>query len=157
MAKKQISLKIVIDRCWWYATRIAAIRYFGCKVTNKQFILFCEKKNQLKLLLARQLINQSSQTLSELASSSGVNIINILWAEFTCTDHKSAKKTDSLTVFFALMGSAHIKAAHRMLINLTPWINFTNIFTCSFFTPIPKVQKDRQVVSVFLRLWDLHT
>jgi len=33
---------------------------------------------------------------------------------------KAQKKTDNLTVFFALSGSVCVKAAHRMLIKLTP-------------------------------------
>jgi len=35
-------------------------------------------------------------------------------------DPKSAKKTDSFTVFFALLVSAHVKAAHLMLVKFTP-------------------------------------
>ncbi len=31
-----------------------------------------------------------------------------------------AEKTVKLSVFFALSGSAHVKAAHRMLVKLTP-------------------------------------
>ncbi len=41
----------------------------------------------------------------------GVNVTNILLAAFTCEDPKSSKKTDGLTVFFAHLGSAHVKAA----------------------------------------------
>ncbi len=48
-----------------------------------------------------------------IASAPGVNFINILLAAFTSTDPKSAKKTDSFTVSFALLGSALVKAAHR--------------------------------------------
>jgi len=33
---------------------------------------------------------------------------------------KSTKKTDGLTVFFALLGSSLIKAARKMLMKLTP-------------------------------------
>jgi len=35
-------------------------------------------------------------------------------------DHKSAKKTDGLTVFFALLGFVHVKAARKMLVKSTP-------------------------------------
>jgi len=38
---------------------------------------------------------------------------------FTCADHESAKKTVKLSIFFALSGSAHAKAAHRTLVQLT--------------------------------------
>jgi hypothetical protein len=36
------------------------------------------------------------------------------------TDLKSAIKTNSLTVFFALLGSARVKAAHKLLVKSTP-------------------------------------
>ncbi len=52
-------------------------------------------------------------------STPGVNYINILWVALACPDPKSAKKTLKLTVFFALLGSAHSKADRRMLMNLT--------------------------------------
>jgi len=50
----------------------------------------------------------------------GVNFINILQAAFMRADHKSAIKLLNLTVFFALLGYARIKAAQRMLVKLTP-------------------------------------
>jgi len=43
------------------------------------------------------------------------------------TDSKSAKKTDNLSVFFAPLGSVRVKAAHKMLVKLTPGVNFTNL------------------------------
>jgi len=49
------------------------------------------------------------------ASKSGVNFINVLIAAYTRADPESAKKTDNLTVFFALSGSACIKAARKCL------------------------------------------
>ncbi len=55
----------------------------------------------------------------------GVNIINVLPAAFVRTDHESAKKADNLTVFFALLGSAHAKAACKMLMKLTPGVHHT--------------------------------
>jgi len=48
-----------------------------------------------------------------------MNFTNILSAAFMRVDPKSAKKTDNLTVFFALLGSAPVKAAHKMLVKLT--------------------------------------
>jgi len=50
----------------------------------------------------------------------GVNFIIILLAAFACADPKSAKKTYNLTVFFAILGSAHVKAACKMLMKLIP-------------------------------------
>jgi len=49
-----------------------------------------------------------------------VNFTNILQAAFTLPDPKSAKKTDSLTVFFALLGSVCIKALCKMLMKSAP-------------------------------------
>jgi len=50
----------------------------------------------------------------------GVDFTNILRAAFASADPKSAKKTVKLSVFFVLLGSACAKAAHRMLMKLTP-------------------------------------
>ena len=61
-----------------------------------------------------------------VSCKSGVNFTNVLWAAFALVDPKSAKKTVKLSSFFALLGSAHVKAARRMLVKLTPGINFTN-------------------------------
>jgi hypothetical protein len=52
--------------------------------------------------------------------SSEVNFANILRAAFTYPNPKSEKRTDNLTVFFALLGSARVKAAHKMLVKFTP-------------------------------------
>jgi len=51
---------------------------------------------------------------------SGVNFTNSLRAAFTLVDFESVKKIDNLTVFFMLLGSAPSKAAHKMLMKLTP-------------------------------------
>jgi len=48
-----------------------------------------------------------------------VNFTNILRAAFTRADPKSANKQLNLTVFFALLGSARVKAARRTLVKLT--------------------------------------
>jgi len=50
----------------------------------------------------------------------GVNFINILREAYVCADPKSAKRRDSLTVFFALLGSFCVKAAHKMFVKSTP-------------------------------------
>ena len=50
----------------------------------------------------------------------GVNFTNILRAAFTLADPKSVKKLLDLTVFFALLVSASVQAARRMLMKLTP-------------------------------------
>ncbi len=40
----------------------------------------------------------------------------------TCADPKSIKKTVKLSIFFKLLGSTSVKAAHKMLVKLTPEI-----------------------------------
>jgi len=60
---------------------------------------------------------------------------NYIWGQFhqhstssfTRADPKSTKRLDELTVFFALLGSVSAKAVHRMLVKLTPGLNFINI------------------------------
>jgi len=37
-------------------------------------------------------------------------------AAFACKDPKSTKSTDDLTIFFALLGSARVKALRKMLV-----------------------------------------
>jgi hypothetical protein len=55
--------------------------------------------------------------------TSEVNFTNILREDFTRADPKSAKNTYKLSVFFALLGSACVKAALKMLVTLTPDLN----------------------------------
>jgi len=50
----------------------------------------------------------------------GLNFINVLCTAFTLADPKSVKKTVKLSIFFTLLGSASVKAAHRMLMQLSP-------------------------------------
>ena len=57
------------------------------------------------------------------AARYGVNFTNILRAAFTGADPKSAIKLLNLTVFFALLGSARVKAACRTLVKLTPVVD----------------------------------
>jgi len=55
-----------------------------------------------------------------MKSTPDFNVNNILRAAFTRADPKSAKKTDDLTVFFALLGSVRSKAAGNTVMKLTP-------------------------------------
>ena len=55
----------------------------------------------------------------------GFNFINVLQAAFMPTDTKSAKKTVKLSSFFALLGSASVKAACRTLVKLNPCFEFS--------------------------------
>jgi len=54
----------------------------------------------------------------------GVNFTNILSAVFVCPDPKAPKKTDNLNIFFAILGSACVKAGHEMLMKLTSGLFF---------------------------------
>jgi len=54
-----------------------------------------------------------------------VNFINILREAFAPTDPKSAKKTDDLSVNFALLGYVCVKVASKTLMKLTPGFFFT--------------------------------
>ncbi len=67
--------------------------------------------------------NQSLFCVALLKYRSSVNFINILREAFACADPKSAKKTDSSTVFFVLLGSVC-----KMLVKSTTLgVNFINI------------------------------
>jgi len=48
---------------------------------------------------------------------------------------------DNLNVFFTLLGSERVKAAHKMLMILTPGINFINILRTAFTRTDPKCAK----------------
>jgi len=54
------------------------------------------------------------------------------------------KKTDSLTVFFALLGSAAAKALRKMLVKLTPGPGSKSptFYEQLFCAKFPKAQKD---------------
>ncbi len=51
--------------------------------------------------------------------SDRLNFINVLQADYKRKDRKRVKKTDNLTVFLALLGSARVQAARKMLVKLT--------------------------------------
>ncbi len=55
-----------------------------------------------------------------MKSTLGVNFINVICAAFTCADPESIKFFDNLTIILMHLGSAHVKAAHKMLMKLTP-------------------------------------
>ncbi len=58
----------------------------------------------------------------------GVNFTNILSAAFSSAGPKSAKKTDSLTVFFAVFKSFRL----TILVKLTLGLNFINVIHTAF-------------------------
>ncbi len=59
----------------------------------------------------------------------GVNFTNILLAAFMLVDPKSIKKIYNLTVIFTHLGSACLKAAHKMLMKLSPGVNFATFYS----------------------------
>jgi len=52
--------------------------------------------------------------------TTGVYIISVLCAAFTCADPKTAKETVKQSVFFALLISARIKAACKHVGEIDP-------------------------------------
>jgi hypothetical protein len=58
--------------------------------------------------------------------------MNILQSAFTDTDPKSVIIQLSHHYLFALFGSAHVKAARKMSIKLTPVVNIINILQAAF-------------------------
>jgi len=59
--------------------------------------------------------------------SPGFNFTKILLAAFTRAYLKSVKKNDDLTVFFALLGSGHVKAVHKMMVKSSPDVGCGNM------------------------------
>jgi len=66
------------------------------------------------------------------SETSGINFIKDLRAAFAGADPKSAKKTDNLTVFFALSESARAQAARRTLMKLIPARRWTVLLPAHF-------------------------
>jgi len=53
--------------------------------------------------------------------------------DFTLKDPKSANRQSSHQYLSILLGSAYVKAAHKMLMKLTPGVNITDIEKRAFF------------------------
>jgi hypothetical protein len=51
--------------------------------------------------------------------TTGVDFTNILHAAFRRADPISSKKTNGLTLFYAILGSALVNSASKMLVKLT--------------------------------------
>jgi len=62
----------------------------------------------------------------------------VLQAAFTPADPKSAKKYSQAVSLFALLGSMLLKAACKMLMKLTPRLNFINVLRTAFELIDPK-------------------
>jgi len=81
----------------------------------------------------------------------GYNFINVLQAAFMRTGHENtghenAKNTVKSSVFFALLGSVHTKAACKMLIKLTTGENFNTILLVAF---LPQCQFQQHFTRAF--------
>ena len=86
----------------------------------------------------------------------GVNFTNILQAAFTPADSKSGKKLLNLNVFFALSGSAGVKATRRTLMKLTPDLAIpcsASTKSCRRFS-FPRHRSD--FVSVYFPVFPVH-
>ena len=87
-----------------------------------------KSNEQTKLSLSKSLMHTHLQVFKtvlfslcyESITPTGVKFINVLQAAFTSADTKSAKMTVKSSSFFALSGSACVKAACRTLMKLTP-------------------------------------
>jgi len=62
----------------------------------------------------------------------GINFINVLRAAFTEAVPKRVKIMSSHQYLFTLLGSACLKAAHKILMKLTTGVNFINILFKTF-------------------------
>jgi len=70
-----------------------------------------------------------------------VNFTNILRAAFLLISFRQKNTHKLCQVFFELLGSASAKAAHRILLKLTPGLNFINISLKAFTLVGPKIAK----------------
>ena len=69
-----------------------------------------------------------------------VNFTKILQEAFTRADPKSAKKTVKLSSFIALLGSARVKAARRMLLKSSEGV----IDECASFEVLTSLAPEKQ-------------
>ena len=95
--------------------------YFRTGLTKPRHLLFWIVK-QYKNLLLLSILFYYQGSISSTCSR----------AAFRCADTKSAKKLLDLNDFFALLGSAHVKADHKMLEKLTPARTFKTLTEAKF-------------------------
>jgi hypothetical protein len=75
-----------------------------------------------------------AQSSLETRIHPGFDFINVLREAFTILDPKSVKKIDNLTVFFTLLGSAHVIAKCSLETRIHPGVDFiNNIFLANCF------------------------
>jgi len=82
-----------------------------------------------------------------------VNFINILRERFSY--EKALRSFSLITVWLVTFLGQNIsaKCEHKMLMKLTPWVNLPTFYTHVLCTHIPKAQKIKSSVSLFLCLW----
>jgi len=73
----------------------------------------------------------------------------------TSADPESVKGTDDSTVFFTLLGSTSVKAECRMLMKLTPGVDFINVLWAAFMHADPKSAKKTDNLTLFLLFQEL--
>ncbi len=90
----------------------------------------------------------------EAAVEAGVNFVNILLEAFTFENPKSAKKnTVKLSVYFALFGSAHVKASSILLMKLTPGLGL-EVPICWRLDAPRFLRRDRKISAIgILKIW----
>ena len=86
---------------------------------------------------------------------SGVNFINVFARSFYARRFQKQKKLLEQTVFFALLGSACVKAAHKMLVKLTPRLfsTFSILLQKQERGKVRKLKKKLFVLQSVSRVW----
>ena len=94
---------------------------FSGGLFKKTFIIFIWWKLYCKRACHTQTNPQSMPPTTFLNGPwSGVNFINVFTRSFYANRSQKRKKLLDLTGLFVLLGSARVKAAHKMLVKLAP-------------------------------------
>jgi len=84
------------------------------------FVVFEKEKFLGKNQGLRVDLNNFEDKINCASPTFYVQLLHILREAFKHADHKSTKKTDSLTVFFALLGSARVKILRKHVGEIDP-------------------------------------
>jgi len=111
-----------------------------------------------RLYLPRlRVLRQHTYSSCNKADYQGSISPTFLRAAFTPVAPQSVRTQSSRQYLFTLLVSTCVKAVRRMLMKLSPGLDFTNIL-CSAFMPVASESKKRQPTWLyFLRFWDLLT
>jgi hypothetical protein len=99
--------------------------------------VFCE------LFWRKKIVKKATRKMLVKSITAGVNFTNILRAAFMLAHPKSTKNAVKLSVFFALLGSAPVKAVQKMLAK-----SMTGVTSYNSFPLFP--------ISSFFALWTDH-